>query len=122
MMGEKYNNSYSQHRNNPPPKSKSDSERRNSKRFDEKLSAKIENEKCTVLNVSAKGVLLQTTLPVYFFPLERDIDFQLQVEGEWLGFHGTVMWIQSESEHSKLGLSIYEAPEAYLDFMKGLFG
>lgn len=122
MMGEKHKTTYDNHRGKPPPISKDKSERRNSKRFDEKLSAKIENEMCTVLNVSAKGVLLQTTLPVYFFPLEKDINFQLQVEGQWLGCHGTVMWIQSEPEHSKLGLFIHEAPEQYLDFMKGLYG
>lgn len=97
-------------------------ERRNNKRFDEKMSARIENEDCIVLNVSSKGVLLQTKRPVYFFPLEGMIDIHLQVEGRWLVVEGKVMWIQSEALNSKIGLFIEQAPEEYLDFLKGLYG
>lgn len=96
-------------------------ERRNTKRFDEKLSARIEHEKCTVLNVSNRGVLLQTAMPVYFFPLSKTIEFELQVEGEWLGILGKVMWIQSEVEHSKIGLFIQQAPELYFNFLRKLY-
>ena len=96
-------------------------ERRNFKRFDEKLSARIENESCTVLNVSNQGVLLQTSMPVYFFPLNKTIEFELQVEGEWLGILGKVMWIQSDVEHSKIGIFIQHAPELYFNFLKKLY-
>jgi hypothetical protein len=96
-------------------------ERRNFKRFDEKLSARIENEKCTVLNVSNRGVLLQTAMPVYFFPLSKTVEFELQVEGEWLGILGKVMWIQSDMEHSKIGLFIQQAPEVYFNFLRKLY-
>jgi hypothetical protein len=103
------------------PDSNFKQERRNFKRFDEKLSAKIENEKCTVLNVSNRGVLLQTAMPVYFFPLSKTVEFELQVEGEWLGILGKVMWIQSDVEHSKIGLFIQQAPEVYFNFLKKLY-
>jgi hypothetical protein len=96
-------------------------ERRNTKRFDEKLSAKIENEKCVVLNVSNRGVLLQTDMPVYFFSLSKTIEFELQVEGEWLEVLGKVMWIQSDVEHSKIGLFIQQAPELYFNFLRKLY-
>ena len=96
-------------------------ERRNFKRFDEKLSARIENERCTVLNVSNRGVLLQTAMPVYFFPLAKTIEFELQVDGEWLGILGKIMWIQSDVEHSKIGLFIQQAPEVYFNFLKKLY-
>ena len=96
-------------------------ERRNFKRFDEKLSARIENDKCTVLNVSNRGVLLQTAMPVYFFPLSKTVEFELQVEGEWLGILGKVMWIQSDMEHSKIGLFIQQAPEVYFNFLRKLY-
>lgn len=96
-------------------------ERRNFKRFDEKLSARIENESCVVLNVSNRGVLLQTAMPVYFFPLSKTIEFELQVEGEWLGILGKIMWIQSDVEHSKIGLFIQQAPEVYFNFLKKLY-
>jgi hypothetical protein len=97
------------------------SERRNSKRFDEKLFARIEDKKCSVLNVSNKGVLLQTSIPVFFFPLSSTIDFELQVEGEWLLIKGRVMWIQSDVLHSKIGLFIHQAPEPYFNFLKKLY-
>jgi hypothetical protein len=103
------------------PESNSKQERRNFKRFDEKLSARIENEKCVVLNISDRGVLLQTAMPVYFFPLSKTIEFQLQVEGEWLGVLGKIMWIQSDIEHSKIGLFIQQAPELYFNFLKKLY-
>jgi hypothetical protein len=103
------------------PDSNFKQERRNTKRFDEKLSARIENEKCIVLNVSNRGVLLQTAMPVYFFTLSKTIEFELQVEGEWLGILGKVMWIQSEVEHSKIGLFIQQAPEIYFNFLRKLY-
>jgi hypothetical protein len=96
-------------------------ERRNSKRFDETLSARIEDKKCTVLNISNKGVLLQTGIPVYFFPLSSTLEFELQVEGEWLLIKGRVMWIQSDVTHSKIGLFIHQAPEPYFNFLKKLY-
>ncbi len=103
------------------PDSNFKQERRNTKRFDEKLSARIENEKCVVLNVSNRGVLLQTAMPVFFFPLSTTIEFELQVDGEWLGILGKVMWIQSDVEHSKIGLFIQQAPELYFNFLKKLY-
>lgn len=103
------------------PDSNFKQERRNTKRFDEKLSARIENEKCIVLNVSNRGVLLQTAMPVYFFPLSKTIEFELQVDGEWLGVLGKVMWIQSDVEHSKIGLFIQQAPEVYFNFLRKLY-
>lgn len=103
------------------PDSNFKQERRNTKRFDEKLSARIEHEKCVVLNVSNRGVLLQTTMPVYFFPLSKTIEFELQVDGKWLGILGKVMWIQSDMEHSKIGLFIQQAPELYFNFLKKLY-
>ena len=104
-----------------PPDSDFKRERRNTKRFDEKLSARIDREKCIVLNVSNRGVLLQTAMPVYFFPLSKTIEFELQVEGEWLGILGKVMWIQSEVQHSKIGLFIQQAPELYFNFLRKLY-
>jgi hypothetical protein len=111
--------------NNGLPERQPDSnfkkERRNTKRFDERLSARLGNEKCVVLNVSNRGVLLQTSIPVYFFPLSKTIKFELQVEGEWLGILGKVMWIQSDVEHSKIGLFIQQAPELYFNFLRKLY-
>ena len=111
--------------NNGLPERQPDSnfkqERRNTKRFDEKLSAKIENENCVVLNVSNRGVLLQTAVPVYSFYLSKTIEFELQLEGKWLGILGKVMWIQSDVEHSKIGLFIQQAPERYFNFLKKLY-
>jgi hypothetical protein len=96
-------------------------ERRNSKRFDEKLSAKIENKTCVVLNVSNQGVLLQTAVPIIYSPLSTTIDFELQVEGEWIHIRGKVMWVQTDVLHSKIGLFIQYAPEPYFNFLRTLY-
>jgi hypothetical protein len=96
-------------------------ERRNSKRFDERLSARLQDEQCTVLNVSDKGVLLQTGMPVHFFPLDRIIDFELKLQEQWILIKGRVMWIQSDALHSKIGLFIQYAPEPYFQFLRELY-
>jgi hypothetical protein len=96
-------------------------ERRNSKRFDERLSAKLEDENCSVLNVSNKGVLLQTRMPLYFFPLDKIIDFELRLQEQWIRIKGRVMWIQSDALHSKIGLFIQHAPEPYFEFLRELY-
>lgn len=96
-------------------------ERRNSKRFDERLSAKLEDKNCSVLNVSNKGVLLQTRMPLYFFPLDKIIDFELKLQEQWIRIKGRVMWIQSDALHSKIGLFIQHAPEPYFEFLRELY-
>jgi hypothetical protein len=96
-------------------------ERRNNKRFDERVHAKLENEKCSVLNVSQKGVLLQTEMPVLFFPLAESIDFDLQVNEQWIRVRGKIMWIQSDVLHSKIGISIQQAPDIYFNFLRSLY-
>lgn len=103
------------------PDSKFKKERRNTKRFDEKLSARIENEKCTVLNVSNRGVLLQTAAPIVYSPLYTTLDIELQVEGEWIHIRGKVMWVQTDVLHSKIGLFIQQAPEPYFNFLRTLY-
>jgi len=96
-------------------------ERRNSKRFEERVSARFENGKCSVLNVSDKGVLLQTEGPSLFFPLAKTVDFDLQVNGVWIHLRGKIMWVQSDVQHSKVGLSIQNAPEVYFNFLRELY-
>jgi len=99
-----------------------DADRRQTKRFVEKLSARIEDERCFVLNISDKGVLLQTSMPVHFFPVSKAIDFELRLEdGQWITMNAKVMWVQSDQLNSKIGLFIQQAPEPYLDFLKRLY-
>lgn len=98
-----------------------DKDRRQNRRFLEKLSARIENEQCFVLNISDKGVLLQTSMPIYFFPISTTIEFDLQLDGQWIRMSATVMWVQSDQLNSKIGLFIQQAPEPYFDFLKNLY-
>jgi hypothetical protein len=107
--------------NKEDEESKPGPERRNSKRFDERLFARLENEHCSVLNVSNKGVLLQTDMPVYFIPLEKSLDFELQLNGQWIRVRGKIMWIQSDVLHSKVGIYIQYAPEPYFNFLRELY-
>lgn len=98
------------------------SERRNSKRFEERLHARLDNEPCSVLNISSKGILIQTPMPEYFFPLEKVIDFDLQLEdGQWVQMRATVMWVQCDRLHSKIGLFIQFAPEPYFQYLRQLY-
>jgi len=99
----------------------SKSERRNSKRFDEKLIARFENEQCTVLNVSEKGVLLQADTSLFFFSPAKTVDFELKINDQWILLRGKIMWIQSDVFHSKIGLNIQNAPELYFQFVRELY-
>ncbi len=98
------------------------SDRRNNKRFEERLHAKLDNEPCAVLNISSKGILIQTPMPEYFFPLEKIIDLELQLEdGQWVRMRATVMWVQCDRLHSKIGLFIQFAPEPYFQYLRQLY-
>lgn len=99
-----------------------DKDRRQTKRYAEKLAARIETDQCFVLNVSDKGVLLQTSMPVYFFPVDRTIEFELRLEdGQWINMSAKVMWVQSDQLNSKIGLFIQQAPQPYFDFLKRIY-
>jgi hypothetical protein len=100
---------------NPEPK-----ERRKSKRLDEQLSAKLKDEECIALNISEKGVLLQSSRPAHFFPLDKPIDFELKLQEQWIQIKGKVVWLQSDSFHCKIGVLIQNAPEPYSRFFREL--
>lgn len=93
-------------------------ERRKNKRFDEQLPARIKEEECIALNISEKGVLLRTSKPARFFPLDKTIDFELKLQEQWIQIKGKVVWIQSDSVHSKVGLLIQDAQEPYFQFFR----
>ena len=95
-------------------------ERRNGKRFDEKLSARFQDEECIALNVSEKGVLLQTGMPAHLFPLDQTIDIEVKLQEQWIQIKGKVVWIQSDSLHCKIGLFIQNAQEPYYQFFREL--
>ena len=95
-------------------------ERRNSKRFEGLLTARFQDEQCVVLNVSENGVMLETNLPVHFFPLDKTIEFELRLKEQWIRIKGRVMWIQNDSLHSKIGLFIQEAQDPYFRFLQEL--
>jgi hypothetical protein len=98
---------------NPDPK-----ERRKNKRFDKQLPARLKDEECIALNVSEKGVLLQTNKPARFFPLDKIIDFELKLQEQWIQITGKVAWLQSDSHHTKIGLFIQNAQEPYSQFFR----
>ncbi|MCP5051688.1 MAG: PilZ domain-containing protein [bacterium] len=98
------------------------SERRNSKRFDERLHARLETKICAVLNVSAKGVLLKSSMPELFLTIDQSVEMELQLEdGQWVTMRATVMWVQNDQQHSKIGLFIQYAPEPYFEFLRELY-
>jgi hypothetical protein len=93
-------------------------ERRKNKRFDKQLPARLKDEECIALNVSEKGVLLQTSMPSHFFPLDKIIDFELKLQEQWIQITGKVVWLQSDSHHTKIGLFIQNAQDPYFQFFR----
>ena len=52
-----------------------DMDKRESIRLTQVVSARIKNQTCTVLNISKRGVLLETGTPVFLFPVSQTILF-----------------------------------------------
>ncbi|MCP4215163.1 MAG: PilZ domain-containing protein [bacterium] len=99
----------------------SKSEKREDVRVQKKLIAKYKDKECAVLNVSSKGVLLETTLPVYLFPVSDIIIFELELDGLWMCLNGTVQWTAAYPGHSRVGLSINNAPAPFMDFLQNQY-
>ncbi len=96
-------------------------EKRESARFAKKLSARIKNQTCAVLNISKRGVLLETGMPVYLFSVSQTIHFELAIEGQWMPIDGIIKWVSSDQEYSRVGVFIKWAPELYLDYLKKIY-
>ncbi len=110
--------------NSSNKQSKSSSlEKRKNKRFAKALSAKYKETNCSVLNISSKGVLLETdtSLPDYLFPISQSIQFELEIDGEWMFLNGTVQWVASYPSSSRVGIFITDAPSPYGEFIKELY-
>jgi hypothetical protein len=96
-------------------------ENREAVRVAKKISARIKDNLCTVLNISKKGVLLETSMPLYWFPISEVILFELEIEGEWMSVNGIVKWVSTDQEHSRVGVFIKHAPEAYVEYLRQLY-
>lgn len=93
-------------------------DKREALRHDQELSARIKDNPCVVLNISKKGVLLETGMPLHWFPVSAPIQFELELDGEWMPLDGTVKWVATDQEHSRLGVFIKRAPAPYMDYLK----
>ena len=98
-----------------------DMDKRKSIRLTRVVSAKIKNQTCTVLNISKRGVLLETGTPVFLSPVSQTIRFELEIEGQWMSIDGIVKWVSNAQMYSRVGVFIKRAPELYLDYLKRLY-
>ncbi len=96
-------------------------EKRGNIRLEKRLNARVKNALCAVLNISNKGILLETEMPVFWFPVSEDLQFELEIDGEWASISGTVKWVVSDTLHSRIGVFIRRAPEVYLSYLKKLY-
>lgn len=96
-------------------------EKRESIRLEKRLNARLKDVVCVVLNISNKGILLETNMPVFWFPISENLQFELEIEGEWASLTGTVKWIVSDSLHSRIGVFIRQAPDVYLSYLKKIY-
>ncbi|HLP61665.1 MAG TPA: PilZ domain-containing protein [Candidatus Deferrimicrobium sp.] len=96
-------------------------EKRKNLRLEKRLNARMKDVICAVLNISNKGVLLETDIPSYRFSVSRPIYFELEIEGQWVPLTGTIKWIVSDMDRSRIGVSIRSVPEVYLAFLKKLY-
>jgi hypothetical protein len=96
-------------------------DKRESVRLAKKLSARIQNQTCDVLNISKKGVLLETVMPVYLFPVSNTIHFELEIEGQWISIDGIIKWVVCDQVNSRVGVFIKRAPELYLNYLKQIY-
>lgn len=98
-----------------------DVEKRGVIRLPKTLSARINDQTCAVLNISNKGVLLETDMPVYLFPISKIINFDLEINGQWMSIDGTIKWVATDQLYSRVGIFIKWAPDLYVDYLKKLY-
>ncbi|HLP45404.1 MAG TPA: PilZ domain-containing protein [Candidatus Kapabacteria bacterium] len=96
-------------------------EKRKNLRLEKRLNARMKDVICAVLNISNKGVLLETDIPSYRFSVSRPIYFELEIEGEWVPLTGKIKWIVSDMDRTRIGISIRSVPEVYLAYLKKLY-
>lgn len=96
-------------------------EKRESIRLEKRLNARVKDAVCAVLNISNKGILLETNMPVFWFPISENLQFELEIDGEWAAINGTVKWVVSDTLHSRIGVFIRRAPDIYLTYLKRLY-
>lgn len=96
-------------------------EKRKNPRLEKKLTARLKNKICEVLNISNKGVLLETDIPSYQFPISRPIFFELEIGDEWVPITGIIKWIATDTDRSRIGIFIRRAPEIYLAYLKRIY-
>jgi hypothetical protein len=95
-------------------------EKRESIRLERRLNARVKDAVCAVLNISNKGILLETDMPLFWFPISENLQFELELDGEWTQITGTVKWVVSDTLHSRIGVFIRRAPDIYLTYLKKL--
>lgn len=96
-------------------------EKRESIRLEKRLNARVKDALCAVLNISNKGILLETEMPVYWFSISENLQFELELDGQWTSITGTVKWVVSDVLHSRIGVFIRRAPDIYLAYLKQLY-
>jgi len=98
-----------------------DIEKRETERLEKQLTARVQNRECAVLNVSQKGVLLETEIPMYFFPIAESLNFELEINGNWVMLTGIVKWVITHQSHSRIGVFIKRAPIQYVEYLKEIY-
>jgi hypothetical protein len=96
-------------------------EKRESIRLEKRLNARVKDALCAVLNISHKGILLETEMPVFWFPISESLQFELELDGQWTPITGIVKWVVSDTLHSRIGIFIRRAPDIYLSYLKKLY-
>ncbi|MCP5104587.1 MAG: PilZ domain-containing protein [bacterium] len=93
--------------------------RRKNKRLKFSNLAKINEEGCSVINISRDGILLSGEQGVV--ESGRHIKIQLKIRGHWVELEALVVWIVEKGESVSMGIFITSAPREYTEFIENLY-
>lgn len=93
--------------------------RRTHKRIRIHNLAKINDDNCSIINVSKDGLLLTTD----FEASRKDVDIELKIDGKWVALQAAVIWfITNTISHAvSMGVFITKAPREYMNFVDNLY-
>jgi uncharacterized Zn finger protein (UPF0148 family) len=94
-------------------------DRREDKRINLKMTAKINNEVAMLFNISRSGIMLSTPI----IPTIPTVHLTLQAGEQTFNIKGIIRWVSRKRSISNLkdiGISIVDAPQEYYAFLNEL--
>ncbi len=90
-------------------------------RFQTSLDAYIYDNKCSVLNISQKGILMTGDIKGRFFKIGETIPFKIKIKNKLLKIRGDIKWVKQDINGFNIGIFVKFVPTEYLEYLENLY-